>query len=92
MCIRDSYSTGLRLRLALGLISGSWSIFTDRCGSLPETGADLWLELALGSGLGSGLASDYSACLSPRIIGSSTDWGYSAIWDIGRSCCWGFWG
>eukprot|EP00954_Amorphochlora_amoebiformis_P028633 1391982-Amorphochlora_amoeboformis.AAC.1 len=39
----------------------------------------------LGSGLGLGLGSDYSACLNPRTIDSSTGWGYSAVWDNSRS-------
>eukprot|EP00954_Amorphochlora_amoebiformis_P028293 1391449-Amorphochlora_amoeboformis.AAC.1 len=32
-----------------------------------------------------GLGTDYSACLSPRTIDSSTGWDYSAVWDNSRS-------
>eukprot|EP00954_Amorphochlora_amoebiformis_P008084 627064-Amorphochlora_amoeboformis.AAC.1 len=32
-----------------------------------------------------GLGSDYSACLSPRTMDYSTEWGYSAVRDNSRS-------
>eukprot|EP00954_Amorphochlora_amoebiformis_P030030 1394020-Amorphochlora_amoeboformis.AAC.1 len=33
----------------------------------------------------SGLGSDYSACLSPRTIDSSREWGCIAVWDNSTS-------
>eukprot|EP00954_Amorphochlora_amoebiformis_P030131 1394199-Amorphochlora_amoeboformis.AAC.1 len=44
-------------------------------GPLTPSYSAVWVRVRVGWGW------DYSACLSPRTIDSSTEWGCSAVWD-----------